>query len=60
MVEDLSSALLNDLRLLADRWPELLLLVASALFCGFLLGYERQRKAKPVGILTALLVALGS
>ena len=32
----------------------------AAIFCGFLLDYERQSRGKPVGILTGILVSLAS
>ncbi len=39
---------------------DLLFMILTAVACGMLLGYERQRKGKPVGMLTSSLVALGS
>jgi hypothetical protein len=60
MIEKLSDLVLSDLRLLGRGGAKLLWIVTPVLLCGFLLGYERQRRSKPVGILTALLVAVGS
>lgn len=54
------NALSADLQLLARDWADLGWMMACAFVCGFLLGFERQRKSKPVGILTALLVTVGS
>ncbi|MFQ6674223.1 MAG: MgtC/SapB family protein [Fidelibacterota bacterium] len=50
----------SELDFLTDHGFELLIKVLSAVIAGFLLGYERQRRGKSVGILTAILVALGS
>jgi len=49
-----------DLDQISVNGPDLVLMILTAVICGVLLGYERQRKGKPVGILTASLVALGS
>ncbi len=49
-----------DLDQLLVSGLDLVLMILTAVICGVLLGYERQRKGKPVGILTASLVALGS
>jgi len=54
------TALSQDAQFLAAHGPETLVQIMVAVSCGALLGYERQRKAKPVGILTSILVALGS
>jgi len=53
-------ALFKDLQLVSHDWVDLVWMMISALVCGFLLGFERQRKSKPVGILTAVLVTVGS
>lgn len=50
----------GDFWLLVEHGLDLLGGSVVALICGFLLGYERQRRGKPVGILTASLVAIGS
>lgn len=50
----------NDIHFLTTHGVEIALKVLAAVVCGFLLGYERQRRGKPVGILTSILVALGS
>lgn len=47
-------------QLLIQHGPALLVKVAIAVFAGGLLGYERQRLGKPVGMLTAAMVTLGS
>ena len=49
-----------DLDQLSVNGLDFVLMILTAVICGVLLGYERQRKGKPVGILTASLVALGS
>ncbi len=49
-----------DLDLLVNHGVDLGMQVLAAILCGGLLGYERQRKAKSVGILTSIMVALGS
>ncbi|MFQ6616476.1 MAG: MgtC/SapB family protein [Fidelibacterota bacterium] len=50
----------SDMSFLVDHGLELAGRILTAILVGFLLGYERQRKGKPVGILTAVLVAFGS
>ena len=50
----------NDVQLLMSQAPELLLKLAAIIIIGGLLGFERQQRGKSVGILTAILVAMGS
>lgn len=50
----------SDIDFMLRHGAELAVILIAALLCGVLLGYERQRKGKPVGIVTASLVALGS
>ena len=52
--------LIADLAFLLDRGPEVLLQVVAAMIAGGLLGFERQRMSKPVGMLTSVLVATGA
>ncbi len=49
-----------QLEYLIQNGLDLSVMYLAAIFCGSLLGYERQRRGKPVGILTATLVSLGS
>ncbi len=49
-----------QLEYLIQNALRLSVMVLAAILCGFLLGYERQRRGKPVGILTGILVSLGS
>ncbi|MEX0965390.1 MAG: MgtC/SapB family protein [Pseudohongiellaceae bacterium] len=37
-------------------WPE----IGSAILCGFIIGFERQLRGKPVGIRTSSLIILGT
>lgn len=50
----------HDVALFRTEGLRLAGMALTALVCGALLGFERQRKGKPVGVLTASLVALGS
>lgn len=50
----------SDLQLLADNGVRIALQVLAAVLVGGLLGYERQRLSKPVGLLTSILVSLGA
>ena len=52
--------LTGDLQLLGEYGIDLLWQILSAILSGGLLGYERQRLSKPVGVLTAILVILGA
>lgn len=38
------------------NWPS----IGTALLCGFIIGFERQIRGKPVGIRTSSLIALGT
>jgi len=54
------SLLTNDWHLLLPHpWLEILL-VADSILCGALIGIERERKLKPVGLRTMILICLGS
>lgn len=49
--------ILNDvLRIYPFEWHS----VGVALLCGFIIGFERQLRGKPVGIRTASLITLGT
>ncbi|MCH8010653.1 MAG: MgtC/SapB family protein [Candidatus Marinimicrobia bacterium] len=50
----------KELQYLINHGIEFIVMIASAILVGFLIGFERQRKGKSVGILTSILVALGS
>ena len=50
----------SDLRFLAEHGIQFLWQVLAAIIAGGLLGYERQRMSKPVGMLTSILVTLGA
>jgi uncharacterized membrane protein YhiD involved in acid resistance len=50
----------GDLQLLSNHGVHLAAQVLAAILAGGMLGYERQRLSKPVGILTAVLVTLGA
>ncbi len=49
-----------DLDQISTDGFDVVLMILTAVSRGVLLGYERQRRGKPVEILTASLVALGS
>lgn len=49
-----------ELAQISNYGLDLLFMILTAVVCGMLLGYERQRRNKPVGMLTSSLVALGS
>ncbi len=49
-----------ELAQISNYGLDLLFMILTAVVCGMLLGYERQRRDKPVGMLTSSLVALGS
>src|SRR5258706_5180521 len=40
--------------------PEILIKFGTALICGGLIGWERERKGKPTGLRTSILVCFGS
>jgi putative Mg2+ transporter-C (MgtC) family protein len=48
--------LLDLLNIAPLTWSE----IGAALFCGSLLGFERQLKGKPAGIRTSILICLGT
>ncbi len=49
-----------DLHTLLDVAPYDLAAIGTALFCGTLIGLERQLRGKPVGIRTSSLIILGT
>ena len=50
----------NELDYLSLHAPELMLDLLVAVAAGFLLGFERQRRNKPGGVMMAILVTVGS
>lgn len=50
----------TELTFIFEQGLDLMLKITAAIVVGLLLGYERQRRGKSVGILTAILVAMGS
>ncbi len=50
----------DELQRMADFGGPMMLQFVAACLVGGLLGYERQRLAKPVGMLTSILVTLGA
>lgn len=51
---------LADLNRLNDLWFAIGFKVCLAIFCGGLIGWERQAKHKPAGLRTNMLICLGS
>lgn len=49
----------NSYQLLPTPWSMVVILV-SALLCGIIIGIEREKKLKPAGLRTMILIALGS
>lgn len=47
-------------RFLSVEGPHFVVAVLLSLFCGLLLGYERERKEKPAGLRTFTLITMGS
>jgi putative Mg2+ transporter-C (MgtC) family protein len=48
---------------IAELWPTLgesLIKIFAAVICGGLIGYERERKGKPAGLRTNILICLGA
>jgi len=43
-----------------DDWLEILIRMAAAIACGAVVGFEREFQAKPAGLRTHMMVALGS
>lgn len=52
--------MLEDWDFLIAIFPEAFLKLGVALFCGFLLGMEREVKEKPAGLRTIILITVGS
>ncbi len=50
----------NEIQILMSQGSEIIFKMVAVIIVGGLLGFERQRKGKSVGILTAILVAMGS
>lgn len=50
----------NEIQILMTQGYEIIFKLVAVIMVGGLLGFERQRRGKSVGILTAILVALGS
>jgi putative Mg2+ transporter-C (MgtC) family protein len=54
---------MNLTREWAAEWPllvEILFKLAVAFVCGFIIGYERERRGKPAGLKTGVLVVMGA
>tara|TARA_R110000822_G_scaffold187752_28_gene326974 strand:+ start:42416 stop:42910 length:495 start_codon:yes stop_codon:yes gene_type:complete len=49
-----------NLSMLVDIYPYTWHAIGSSIFCGAIIGLERQIKGKPVGIRTASLITLGT
>ena len=52
--------MLEDWSFLWDMLPATSLKLGTALLCGFLLGLERERKDKPAGLRTIILITVGA
>jgi putative Mg2+ transporter-C (MgtC) family protein len=50
---------LNEIDVLAREWTGLICILTSAL-CGSVIGIERERRDKPAGMRTLILIAMGS
>jgi putative Mg2+ transporter-C (MgtC) family protein len=50
---------LNKIEGIADEWVGLICLLASV-FCGAFVGIERERREKPAGLRTVMLITVGS
>ncbi len=52
--------MLDNLPLLLEKLPVFALEIGVAILCGLLLGIERERKDKPAGLRTIMLITVGS
>ncbi len=50
----------TELAILAESWATILIRLVTAVVCGVLLGYERKRRQKPIGLKTMTLICVGS
>lgn len=52
--------MIEDVNVLMTMLPGIAVKLGAAIFCGLLLGIERERKDKPAGIRTIMLITVGA